>query len=187
MTYFLGSRGSKPLSYHGGQIYISWNNLESPIHMMGPAIASSDKFLPCILKKMKCKYFLQSIPNHPPPPRASKWGHRSHSQVWTTVILDLKMHLYTLWFGCTTSTSREDNVLKLQFFGPWAPVLGPPWGPDAPVKQLTCPFSHELLFFWILYLKYLNMYFPEEEIQIFLLGPLVNLYAPPPFLRGLAG
>ena len=29
-------------------------------------------------------------------------------------------------------------------------------------------------------LKYLNMYFLEEEIQIFLLGPLVNLYTPPP-------
>ena len=29
-------------------------------------------------------------------------------------------------------------------------------------------------------LKYLNMYFLEEEMQIFLLGPLVNLYAPPP-------
>ena len=29
-------------------------------------------------------------------------------------------------------------------------------------------------------LKYLNMYFLEEEIQIFVLGPLVNLYARPP-------
>ena len=66
-------------------------------------------------------------------------------------------------------------------FGPWAPVLGPPYrGPDAPVKQMTCPFSHEWLFFWILYLKYLTMYFLEEEIHIFfILGPLVNLYARP--------
>ena len=36
-------------------------------------------------------------------------------------------------------------------------------------------------------LKYMNMYFLEEEIQIFLLGPLVNLYAPPPLPLGLSG
>ena len=66
-----GPRGSNPLSYHGGQVYISRNNLESPCPRMRPAIASSVKFLPCILKKMKCEYFLQFIPyDHPPPPPA---------------------------------------------------------------------------------------------------------------------
>ena len=33
-------------------------------------------------------------------------------------------------------------------------------------------------------LKYLNVYFLEEEIKNFLLGPLVNLYAPPPLSSG---
>ena len=31
------------------------------------------------------------------------------------------------------------------------------------------------------------MYFLEEEMQIFLYGPLVNLYAPPPLPPGLSG
>ena len=40
-------------------------------------------------------------------------------------------------------------------------------------------------FFEFYIFKYLNMYFLEEEIQISLLGPLVNIYAPPPpLLRG---
>ena len=39
-----------------------------PYYRMGTAITSSAKFLPCILKKIKCEYFLQSIPNHHPPP-----------------------------------------------------------------------------------------------------------------------
>ena len=30
---------------------------------------------------------------------------------------------------------------------------------------------------FILYLKYVTMYFLEDEIHIFLLGPLVNIYA----------
>ena len=39
-----------------------------PYYRIGTAIRSSAKFLPCILKKIKCEYFLQSIPNHHPPP-----------------------------------------------------------------------------------------------------------------------
>ena len=37
-------------------------------YRMRTAIASSVKFLPCILKKIKCEYFLQSVPSHQPPP-----------------------------------------------------------------------------------------------------------------------
>ena len=60
--------------------------------------------------------------------------------------------------------------------------LGPHGGPDAPIKQMTSPFS-----LWRIIL--LNFVFDyvfsiEEEIQIFPLGPLVNLYAPRPPPRG---
>ena len=99
-----------------------------------------------------------------------------------------KMHLYTLWFGCTTSTSREDNVWKLPFW-PLGPCSWAPMGDQMHLlNKWHVPSHMNDYFFWILYLKYLNMYFLEEEIQIFLYGPLVNLYAPPPPLpQGLSG
>ena len=37
-------------------------------YRMRTAIASSGTFLPCILKKIKCEYFLQSVPSQPAPP-----------------------------------------------------------------------------------------------------------------------
>ena len=91
---------------------------------------------------MKCEYFLQSIPNHPPP-RASKWGHRKHSQVRTTVILDLKIHLYTHCDLAALLLHLEKIMFEMAILALGPLFWGTPWGPDAPVKQITCPLSHE--------------------------------------------
>ena len=62
-----------PIEVPWGQISVekTWNPLL--LYRMRTAIASSVKFLPCILKKIKCEYFPQSVPNlHPPPPPTSE-------------------------------------------------------------------------------------------------------------------
>ena len=84
-------------------------------YRMRTAIASSVKFLPCILKKIKCEYFLQSVPSHQPPPpplpTSEQMGPPEALSSMDNSYFWPKKHLYTLWFGCTTSTSREDNDL----------------------------------------------------------------------------
>ena len=73
-------------------------------------------------------------------------------------------------------------------FGPWAPVFGPPWGPDAPVKQITCPFSHEWLFFWILHFEIYEYVFSRRGNTHFTFGtPHQSLHPPPPSSRAKGG
>ena len=171
-----------PIELRGPHIH-QLKQLGIPYYRMGTAITSSAKFLPCILNKIKCEYFLQSIPNH--PPRASKWGHRRHSQLLKhgQQLFLPKMHLYTLWYGCTTSTSRED-VLKLGCL-PFGPCSWAPMGDQMHVlNKWHFPFymnNHILL-------KYLNMCFlGKRKYKHFHMWPLINLDPPPPFLGGLVG
>ena len=100
------------------------------------------------------------------------------------------MHLYTLWFGCTTSTSREDNVLKLGFL-PFGPCSWPPMGDQMHMfNKWHVPFTWIIIFFWILYLKYVSEYVfsRKEEIQKFpYVTPHQSLPPPPPLPRGLSG
>ena len=73
---FSGQCRSNPLSYQGAKytsVKTTWNPLT--LGCILPLQVRLNSYIPCILKKMKCKYFLQSTP-YQHPPLASKWGHR---------------------------------------------------------------------------------------------------------------
>ena len=97
------------------------------------------------------------------------------------------MHLYTLWFGCTTSTSREDNVWKLSFW-PLRPCSWAPMGDQVHLLyKWHVPFHmNDYYFEFCIWNIWLCIFYKRKHHFSFW-GPSSIFTPPPPFPPGLSG